>query len=642
MKKRTEEKKKYNNRAVNQNNEDNKKPEGDQNNEEKKNPYHKEYGPWANSVYVLKSLFKTEPKMRIIITLGILASTVAVYLWTFISKFVIDAITRQDDVSRLIMIIAVLCVIQVAVTVTQSCTKWTNWYRYISARFVEIVNKNYKFMTQRYQNLEDKDILDCYQKASNAVGGNNNGVEGLMHCMEDFFQCVAVVAVGLVIMGTLSIPVAVGMVALALINFFIKNKTNKYTKAHIWDPLATWWRKDGYMNFTFTDFSAAKDIRMYGLKNFLIGKYRELGKERIRAQKENEIRWWICGLIGNALWLIAESGLYAWLIYSVISKDLTIGNFTLYLGSAASFFNYILSLLDNVNRILACSREVDDFRSFMDVDADLKNEGKHIPELTKYEFKFENVWFKYPGADKYALEDLSLTVKSGKKLAVVGLNGAGKTTFIKLLLRLYEPTKGRILLNGVDISTYDREEYYKLFSPVFQEVILFAYPLYLNVSMNTIADTDKERTVECLNASGMKDSIAELKHGVDTEVLKVVDDDGVDFSGGEKQKIALSRALYKDAPVIVLDEPTAALDALAEARLYQDFDKIVEGKTAIYISHRLSSTQFCDNVAMFKNARLEEYGTHESLLKAGGAYSEMFKVQAQYYIDENNKELNAG
>ena len=136
----------------------------------------------------------------------------------------------------------------------------------------------------------------------------------------------------------------------------------------------------------------------------------------------------------------------------------------------------------------------------MDVDADLKNEGKHIPELTKYEFKFENVWFKYPGADKYALEDLSLTVKSGKKLAVVGLNGAGKTTFIKLLLRLYEPTKGRILLNGVDISTYDREEYYKLFSPVFQEVILFAYPLYLNVSMNTIADTEMRESIATASA----------------------------------------------------------------------------------------------------------------------------------------------
>ena len=280
----------------------------------------------------------------------------------------------------------------------------------------------------------------------------------------------------------------------------------------------------------------------------------------------------------------------------------------------------------------------------MDIDKDLNEICQPIPALDKFEFRFENVSFKYPGADKFALKNLNIIVKSGKKLAVVGLNGAGKTTFIKLLLRLYEPTEGHIYLNDVDISTYDRDEYYKLFSPVFQEVILFAYPLYLNVSMNTVAETDKERAIKCLEQAGMKEKVAELKNGVDTEVLKVVEDDGVDFSGGEKQKIALARALYKNAPVIVLDEPTAALDALAEAKLYQDFDKMVEGKTAIYISHRLSSTQFCDDVAMFKDAELVEYGTHESLLKAGGPYSEMFNVQAQYYLENENgnEELNAG
>ncbi|MBR6358405.1 MAG: ABC transporter ATP-binding protein, partial [Lachnospiraceae bacterium] len=432
-------------------------------------------------------------------------------------------------------------------------------------------------------------------------------------------------------------PIVTGMALIAVFNFVVKNHTNKVCKKRIWDPLATWWRKDGYMSYTFTDFSAAKDIRMYGLKDYLIGKYRELSKERLAAQKENELRWWVCGLIGNALWLIAESGLYAWLIYSVINKDLSIGNFTLYLGSAATFFNNVLAILDRVNDLLARSREVDDFRSFMDIDSDIEEGGKSVPKSDKYEFTFEDVWFKYPGAENFALKNLNLTVKAGEKLAVVGLNGAGKTTFIKLLLRLYEPTQGRILLNGTDISEYNRQEYYRLFSPVFQEVCLFAFPLYLNVSMSTVADSDKEKAIRCLEDAGMAEKLRELKNGADTEVLKVVEDDGVDFSGGEKQKIALARALYKNAPVIVLDEPTAALDAMAEARLYKEFDRLVSGRTAIYISHRLSSTQFCTNVAMFKDAEMVEYGTHESLLKAGGAYSEMFNVQAQYYV-ENGEE----
>ena len=233
-------------------------------------------------------------------------------------------------------------------------------------------------------------------------------------------------------------------------------------------------------------------------------------------------------------------------------------------------------------------------------------------------------------------------MKAGEKLAVVGLNGAGKSTFIKLLLRLYEPTKGRILLNGKDISLYDRSEYYKLFSPVFQDVWMFAFPLKSNVSMKDVEDTDDASVIRCLNDSGMDETVKELKKGIDTEVLKIVDDDGVDFSGGEKQKIALARALYKNGPVVVLDEPTAALDALAEAELYENFDKMIENRTAVYISHRLSSTRFCDHVAMFVDGEMKEYGTHDSLLNAGGAYSEMFNVQAAYYVEEGGVMENAG
>ena len=215
----------------------------------------------------------------------------------------------------------------------------------------------------------------------------------------------------------------------------------------------------------------------------------------------------------------------------------------------------------------------------------------------------------------------------------MGLNGAGKSTFIKLLMRLYEPTEGEILLNGVNISEYDKRSYYGLFAPVFQDVELFAFPLAENVSMQSPEKTDRQLAEKCLVSAGFGDKLADLPNGVDTEILKVIYDDGVDLSGGEKQKLALARSLYKGAPVVVLDEPTAALDAIAESRLYNDFDKLTGGKTAVYISHRLSSTQFCSNVAMFRDGELCEYGTHESLMKKDGAYAEMFRLQAQYYVD---------
>jgi ABC-type multidrug transport system fused ATPase/permease subunit len=594
---------------------------------------HREYGLISNLRFVARSMFKTEPGLKWVIFLGIVSAAVTRYLWTFISKFVIDAVTTNGDIKHLVIIIGILFAVQLVFTMTETYSG-NHFYRYIHARFLEIINKNKKFMAMRYENLEDKDVLDCYEKAGRATNSNNSGIEGMMHVIERSLTSFAVVLVGFVIMGNLSLPIVIGMILLALANFAVKNHTNKVCKAKIWDPLAPFRRKDWYMMSTFTDFASAKDIRMYSLKDRLMEKYREISNELLKARKENEIRWWICGQIGNLLWFFAQCGLYAWLIYSVIRKDLSIGNFTLYLGSAATFFNHVLSLLDRVNDALARSREVDDFRSFMDIDSDIEEGSERIPAFSEYEFTFDNVWFKYPNAEKYALEDLNLTVKAGKKLAIVGLNGAGKTTFIKLLLRLYEPTKGRILLNGTDISAYDRTEYFRLFSPVFQEICLFAFPLSMNVSMKASSDSNKELSIKCLEDAGFGEKTKELPKGIDTEVLKIVDDEGVDFSGGEKQKIALARALYKNAPVIVLDEPTAALDALAEAKLYKDFDSLVSGKTAIYISHRLSSTRFCDNVAMFKDARLVEYGTHDSLLKAGGAYSEMFNVQAQYYVEE--------
>ncbi|MCR4897176.1 MAG: ABC transporter ATP-binding protein/permease [Lachnospiraceae bacterium] len=578
-------------------------------------------------------MFRTEPKLKFVWLVLIFSVTVTRYLWTFISKFVIDAITEGQDSARFLITIGILFAVQVFFTISESYGYSENWYRYINARFFLIIEKNRKFMTQRFQNLEDKDVMDCYQKAGNATSGNEQGVEGMMRTTERFLTNLSVVVAGLVIMGTLSLPVVLGMAAIAVLQSLIQNHTNKVCKKKIWDPLATWWRKDNYMAFTFTDFSAAKDIRMYGLKTFLMNKYKALGEERLAAAKENELRWWVCGQIGNLLWAASQVGLYAWLIYCVVQKDLSVGNFTLYLGSAATFFSYMVSVLGNITDLLAKSREVDDFRSFMDIDADLREGSDPVPPCDNYEFTFEDVWFKYPNAEEYAIKGLNLTVKAGEKLAVVGQNGAGKSTFIKLLLRLYEPTKGRILLNGIDVSTFDRRDYYRLFSPAFQDVCLFAFPLSNNVSMTITDATDKERALKSLQDAGMEEKVAELAKGIDTEVLKVVYDDGVDFSGGEKQKIALARALYKDAPVIVLDEPTAALDALAESRLYREFDRLVSGKTAIYISHRLSSTQFCDHVAMFRDAELAEYGTHESLLEKGGAYSEMFQVQAQYYVE---------
>lgn len=604
--------------------------------EKEKNPYHKEYGLWSNVRFVLGEAVKTDKRFLLLIPLGMLVAPIRQYLWTFISKFVIDMITVEAEWEELLVVMAGFAVLQIVVTMLNTYYQSEYSWRCIRFRFA-LQNRelNYKVMRIDYGYLEDSEVMDCYSKARNTCSNNSEGLEGMLRTLLDFCMSITVVAGGLFILGTMQPVIVFAMLVFAGISFLVSNKVNVTAKKTIWDPLATWRRKKYYMQDVTTDFETAKDIRMFYLKDWLLKKYQELNLTRYRAEQKSAGLWIISGIVSNVCWACAQGIVYGWLIISVVKGTMSLGNFTLYVAAAESFFQYISTLLNNIRDLLARSRELDDFRSFLDFEGgECEEEGRMVPDLSSYEFRFENVSFRYPGAEKSALKNLSLTMRAGERLAVVGLNGAGKTTFINLLLRLYEPTEGSIYLNGVNVREYNKRSYYRVFAPVFQEVNLFAFPLAENISMKPPAGTDKQWAKECLMLAGMEERLKELPKAVDTEVLKVIHDDGIDFSGGEKQKIALARALYKQAPVVVLDEPTAALDALAESSLYEEFDRLIGGKTAVYISHRLSSTRFCNHVAMFAEGKLVEYGTHQSLLEKKGAYAKMFEMQAQYYVDE--------
>jgi ATP-binding cassette subfamily B protein len=278
----------------------------------------------------------------------------------------------------------------------------------------------------------------------------------------------------------------------------------------------------------------------------------------------------------------------------------------------ASFLKIIFEFLDIPNRMYQGSLSVE-----KRIDRD-------------YEVEFRNVSFKYPASTTYALRNVSMKFRIGERLAVVGMNGSGKTTFIKLLCRLYDPTEGEILLNGINIRKYNYAQYMDVFSVVFQDFKLFAYELGQNVA--TKVNYDKDKTKSCLISAGFEERLNELNEGLNTYLYKDFSKQGVDVSGGEAQKIALARALYKDAPFIVLDEPTAALDPIAESEVYSNFDKLVGDKTSIYISHRLSSCRFCDDIAVFDNGRIVQQGSHEKLVcDENGKYHELWYAQAQYY-----------
>ena len=607
---------------------------------------HHEYGLISNCRYILRAFLKYRKSTVAYLLIGGIAGASMSYIWTIIAKLVIDMITRQagaadKDITPLLWLVVITTAVEFIMMWLNTTASKKLRIGFMFTRLKLVEARIAKTMTMEYEQLENPDMLDRLQKAKRAAEGEWIGIGALMTNMwSTAVQLVAVLtAVGIIF--TLNGWLVLIIFVLSFIQFEYFDYIRIKDKEVMWDAMAPHWRKMNYMQETTADFSYAKDIRLYGMRRWLLDKFRGINKIELEHWIQSRKYWGWNIWFSQGIAFVRNVIIYGWLIYDMLVNGMSIGDFTLYTGSAITFSMYVSQFLQSLGGMREHSAKVDDFRSYMDIKTADEAQEKHtpVPEADGYTFEFRNVSFRYKGQETYALKNLNLTFSAGQRLAVVGLNGAGKSTFIKLLLRLYDVTEGQILCNGIDIREFDRNEYFRLFSPAFQEVEVFAFPLCENVSMRLSEDTDRAKAEGFLRAAGMGEKLDKLPKGIDTEMLKVLYDDGVDLSGGEKQKMALARALYKNAPVVVLDEPTAALDALAEYKLYQSFDGMIGDKSAVYISHRLSSTRFCDTIAMFKGGEMVEYGTHDELLKKDGAYAEMFRVQAQYYVEDGSEHV---
>ena len=610
--------------------------------DENTDEFHKEYGVISNCRYIFEKFVKYRKSLILFIITGSIAAASMTYLWSFIGKLVIDMIEQQasspdKDIKPLLYLTLITSAAELLFMWlnTVSSMKMSVGFTYV--RLMIIKERIAKTLGMEYEALETPEMLDRLQKAKRATAGDWQGVQGMMTYMQVMGVQIISVTIAVAIMTTFNPWIIFIIVVLSFAQFLFFDYIRKKDKKEMWDAMMPHWRKLEYMENVTTDFSYAKDIRLFGMQKYLAKKQINVYDEELRHWIKSRQYWIYNTIFAHGISLLRQLIIIGWLVYSVVFNGLSIGNFTLYTASAAAFSNAINEILQALSALRERSAHTDDYRSFMDIpSADDKAQTIPIPPADKYTFEFKNVSFKYRGQEKYALKNVNLTLHAGEKLAVVGLNGAGKSTFIKLLLRLYDVTEGCILMNGTDIHKFDRKEYYELFAPAFQDVMVFAFPVAENVSMKEPFNTDKAEAEKMLRLAGLGDKLDKLEKGVDTELLKVLYDDGVDLTGGEKQKLALARALYKKSKIIVLDEPTAALDALAEFRLYQSFNELVGDRTAVYISHRLSSTRFCDRVAMFKDGEMVEIGTHDSLMEADGAYADMFRVQAQYYVEDKD------
>ena len=561
------------------------------------------HGMFNNFVYAVKLTWQLNNQFIIaMIVVGVLSALymlIGIYIPKIVLALVENKVTTDTMIKVLVAVGIIILVVKLINTKAQYVGEyaWDKVYKGLVSKYLR------KSFTTDFKNMENPDFLDLIERSKHAMY-NYQGISGYCRRGSNILSNIVLVVIAGAAIAVINPLIILVLVVISYFIYKILDSTMEWTKVNFRDAMSSNFRKNYYFSSTARDFKYAKDIRLFKMQDFIEQTWKDINTVYYAACKKNHRKWVMCEAKMSFLRLFQNLLLYVVLIYMVLNKGMSISDFVLYIGLVASFSTAMTDMFCNMVWMNMNRMELDDFRTFLDWNEDKPDieKGQGVSKnigLKQFEFKFENVSFKYPGHEKYVLKNINLTIEAGSKLAVVGINGAGKTTLTKLLMRLYEPTEGRILLNGVDVKKYDRDTYFKIFSPVFQNIEIFAFPVWQNISMKPENETDKNRTMEALERSGLDEKINKYENKIDTMLLRIFDPNGVDLSGGERQRLAMARALYQNREVLVLDEPTAALDALAEDRMYQEFNQMVKGKTAIFISHRLSSTRFCDKIVMF-------------------------------------------
>lgn len=596
------------------------------------------YSVFSNLRFLASHIHKSQKSFLPLLFLWCITSASFDLIWSFFHRGVVNLVLGEaEQISMLITLGAiVLLVLFVDILFCISNNEvWNVKMKYISRYFSRMLFAK-QFDTD-YENLESPETKDKFQKARMA---SNNFI--------DFIKKVAYMLMrGMMIFGwgTLLCTLSPWLILIIIVPTFayfyaVKYKIKWYSdREDKWTPID---RQFDYVKDISGSFQNAKDIRLYNMDNWFLKSMRGLVEKRLWWYKKQANMEFKNGFIMLAIVALRDLASYGFIVYKVIGGEMTPGDFMLYFSSTGFLADSFYRILDDIGNVKWMTVHISWFREFLDIP-DKSNRGKGKPLPTdSFDIRFENVSYRYGGAEAPTLKNLSFTVKTGEKIAIVGNNGAGKTTLVKLICGIYRRTEGEIYINGIPIDEYNRDELYTLYSAVFQDIRILPSTAAENIALSEKYDSDS--LSYALAHSGIEDKINSLPQGINTYLARSVYDEAIDLSGGEVQKIALARALYKqqtkNSKILLLDEPTAALDPLAEQNMYLEYAKFAKGRTSVFISHRLASTQFCDRIFYIKNGEITETGTHKELLEKGGEYKEMFDIQSQYYRDEERREKN--
>ena len=589
----------------------------------------------SNLKYMLKNWIAWDKKSLIYFFIRVPALVFQPIITAYIPKAMIDCITEGVTVGRLTLVVGLLSVLLVL----------TTWF----APFMqELLNGSARIIRMRYAVLAfRKNLYTDYKNIESPHGREKNkramefyrsyysGSSDFLDSCNQFCVCIVGIITSLALIYKINMIMILIILATCVCEFFLLKFLNKKEKKTKNERSKIFVRFDYYYNLC-RDFSAAKDIRLYGFTDyFMLAVAKIIYELEVVNQKfaRQNIK---VGGTRALLNLLRELVAYVYLTYLVCSSRLSVSDFIFYFGIITGFSNWIMNAVYQYSNLERCCNDCAAFREF----AESTDENDNKPDI---DFKgiesieFQNVSFKYQSAEKSTINNMSFKVNKGENIAIVGENGAGKTTAVKLLCGLYYPTSGEILINGKSNRDFSGNSYFNLFSAVFQDY--YFMPMTIAENICATSNYDKQKLFAAFEKAGISDKINTLPDKEKSYMIKDVYKDAVDFSGGEKQKLLLAKAIYKNAPVLILDEPTAALDPIAENELYLKYNEITSNKISFFISHRLSSTRFCDRILFIKGGRIAESGTHEELMALKGLYYRMYQIQSYYYKENGGEDV---
>ncbi len=599
----------------------------------------KRYGMAENIHYIYRFLFRRHPRTKLLLAGLILLVTVTPLISNVTVAAAVASVTDnrgvQDFVLRMGAVMLVLCVCSF---LRQAALSWSNFYTECVQSRDFLMGLVRKSLDADYENVESQKQQRLLNQASHAVNLFRGGVSKMYQGMPTLISTVVGTVIYSMTISVLDIRILLVILVMTAVGLFMEKRARGVEESLKEERFRSWGRAY-YLKREAMSVQNGKDIRIYNMTAWLQDGLLRLGKKDKRLEMKRHISWKLVSVV-EVVFIVARDLLaYAILAGQVLDGRMSLAEFTFCLGIVSGISGWIRRMRGSWAALCDGNRMMRDYRKMMDYPNRFLREGGLSAEAVWKEggapqIELRNVSFRYEEDGEDILKEISLTIKAGERVALVGHNGAGKSTLVKLLCGFYHPTGGEILVGGHSIEEYNLQDYYRLLGIVFQESNTLPLSITSNVSGECEEDTDTEKVKRCLEQAGLLEDVLRLENGVQTHLTKNFRPDGIELSGGMLQKLMLARALYKDAPVLILDEPTAALDPIAESRVYQEYARIAEGKTAIFISHRLASTRFCDRILFLEDGVIREEGTHEELLQSGGRYAEMFQIQSKYNQEE--------